>query len=237
MTARGITMLAGLAVATLATAAITWFQAPELRGLVKLGAYTLISNVYISVLPHEPVLFYYGKTMGPFAAMIAATVGAFLSGVVDHETLTRLLNVQPVRSLYANRRVYKACVRWYAKRPFWTIVLAALTPIPFYPVKFLALSHSYPLGRYLLALVVGRAPRYYLYSWLGAELNIPNGIIIGAFAAMMAPALIGTLRERRRKRHVPVVHSDTDAAERAGADGGTMGVGGSGRVVNEESAS
>jgi membrane protein YqaA with SNARE-associated domain len=209
MTARRTVGLAALTAATLAAAYVGWFQAPEFRGLVKLCAYTVVSNVYISLLPHEPVLFYYGKVVGPFAAMLAATTGALLSGVIDHETLTRLLNVHRVRRLYADRRIYKVCVRWYARRPFWTIVVAALTPVPFYPVKFLALSDSYPRGRYLLALVVGRAPRYYIYSWLGAEFAIPNGVIVGAFAAMMIPPLVGAIRGRR----------GGPDAETAGADG------------------
>ena len=218
MTARRNAGIAALTAATLAAAYIGWFLVPEFRGLVKLCVYTVVSNVYISLLPHEPVLFYYGKVFGPFAAMLAATTGAFLSGVVDHGTLTRLLNVRKVRHLYADRRIYKTCVRWYGRRPFWTIVVAALTPIPFYPVKFLALFASYPRGRYLLALVVGRAPRYYVYSWLGAEFAVPNGVIIGAFAAMMLPPLVGVLRGRRGRCEAETAHADAKPPEHVSPD-------------------
>ena len=59
MTARRNAGIAALTAATLAAAYIGWFLVPEFRGLVKLCAYTVVSNVYISLLPHEPVLFYY----------------------------------------------------------------------------------------------------------------------------------------------------------------------------------
>jgi uncharacterized membrane protein YdjX (TVP38/TMEM64 family) len=190
MTVRRAATLLGSACATLLAAALTWFYGPHGVELVKLGAYTVVSNIYISVLPHEPVLIFYGKAMGPFWAMVGATVGAFVSGIIDHETLTRVLNIQKVRGLYENRRIYQVSARWYAKRPFLTIVVAALTPIPFYPVKFLALSASYPLPRYLLALIVGRAPKFYLYGWLGEALDIPNWVIVGAFVALVAPGVV-----------------------------------------------
>ena len=37
--------------------------------------------------------------------------------------------------------------------------MATLTPVPFYPVKFLALSSGFSEARYLSALMVGRLPR------------------------------------------------------------------------------
>ncbi|MBT5713563.1 VTT domain-containing protein, partial [Candidatus Poribacteria bacterium] len=200
MTARKATTLVALALCALVGAYVVWFHAPEWRGLVKLCGYTVVSNVYISVLPHEPVLLFYGKTIGPFWTMVAATVGAFLSGVIDHETLTRVLNIGKVRKLYVDRKIYKVAARWYGKRPFLTIVVAAVSPVPFYPVKFLALSNSYPQGRYLLALVCGRAPRYFLYSWLGEVLDVPNWAILGAFGAMVLLGVVGKLRETWKRR-------------------------------------
>ena len=192
-----------MACATLVGAAATWLFAPYGVDLVKLAAYTVVSNVYIAVLPHEPVLIFYAKAIGPFWAMVGATAGALVSGVIDHETLTRVLNIKRVRGLYENRRIYKASARWYAKRPFWTIVVAALTPIPFYPVKFIALSESYPARRYLLALIVGRAPRFYVYAWLGDAFAIPDWLIIGAFLAMVAPAVVVKLWQTVAKRRAP----------------------------------
>ncbi len=192
MTARRAAALVGVVGAALGAGA-TWLYAPHGVELVKLAAYTVVSNSYISVLPHEPVLIFYGKTLGPFWAMVSATIGAVLSGVIDHQTLTRVLNIQKVRGLYEHRRIYKASVLWYAKRPFWTIVVAALTPIPFYPIKFIALSARYPASRYLLALVVGRAPRFYVYAWLGERLDIPNWVIVGGFVAMVVPAAVAKL--------------------------------------------
>ena len=214
MTARKATTLVALGLLTLVGAYVVWFHAPAWRGLVKLCAYTVVSNVYISVLPHEPALIFYGKSMGAFWAMVGATVGAFLSGVIDHETLTRVLNIGKVRRLYVDRRIYKVSARWYGRRPFLTIVVAALTPIPFYPVKFLALSESYPLGRYLLALIVGRAPRYYLYAWLGDVLDVPNWAIIAAFAAMILAGVGGKLREKwtgRASGSAPAKVAELDA--------------------------
>jgi ribonucleoside-triphosphate reductase len=53
-----------------------------------------------------------------------------------------------------------------------------LTPLPFYPIKFLSISDGYPLKRYLTALVVGRTPRYYLIAYVGYVLNLPNWSLV-----------------------------------------------------------
>lgn len=81
-------------------------------------------------------------------------------------------------------------VRWgtgrFGRSPFWTVVVFALTPLPFWVVRALAILHRYPVGRFLGATAIGRFPRYLAYAWAGRVLQVPAlwllAIIVGTTA-------------------------------------------------------
>ena len=75
-------------------------------------------------------------------------------------------------------RAPRTAFRAFRKSPFWALAVVGLTPLPFYPIKFLSLSDGYPMKRYLAALVVGRTPRYYLIAYLGQVLDLPNWSLV-----------------------------------------------------------
>ncbi|UCC83667.1 MAG: hypothetical protein JSW46_01665, partial [Gemmatimonadota bacterium] len=87
------------------------------------------------------------------------------------------------------------------------LVVTGLTPIPFWPFKFLCFSIHYPLWRYLTALATGRFPRYVLLAWIGAEFGIPTWILILSVVVIFAlyaikgiPAVWRRWQERRRAK-------------------------------------
>jgi uncharacterized membrane protein YdjX (TVP38/TMEM64 family) len=73
-------------------------------------------------------------------------------------------------------------MRW----PFATLVVAGFTPVPFWPFKILCFSVHYPMRKYLLALVTARFPRYLALGWIGAAVNIPNGLLVALFLVMIS---------------------------------------------------
>ena len=58
----------------------------------------------------------------------------------------------------------KLALKLFNRRPWWTIVLFAFTPLPFYPVRIVAPMAGYAMPYYVSAVVVGRLPRYYLLA-------------------------------------------------------------------------
>jgi len=176
-----------------------WKFAPSYRDVVWLFIYSIPSHVYISVLPHEPVLIFYGKLHNLFWVVLAATVGTCIAGFIDYETLRPVFNYRKIKRLYYDKPLYRKSMNFFYKAPFWMIVIAALAPIPFYPFKFLSIASGYPEWKYLSALIVGRAPRYLYLSLAGKVFNIPNWILLVAFGMMLGWGLAQRLPEITKK--------------------------------------
>jgi membrane protein YqaA with SNARE-associated domain len=142
--------------------------------------YSISSNAAISILPHEPVIILYGKTINLWYLSISATLGTLLCSYLDYRFFGPLLNLS-FTSKYRSKISYKRAENFFSKFPFITLVLGGFLPVPFYPFKFLALSAKYPLSRFLAAVAIGRFPRYYLLGLLGKKLQIPNWVIFSFF--------------------------------------------------------
>lgn len=156
-----------------------WLTARDVGGLWTLALYSVPSNTAIAVLPHEPMLLVYGGRADVWLATLAATAGTVVAGFIDHRIFVPLLNVESV-SGYKRTRLYRGVMRLFVRAPFAAIVVAGVTPVPFFPFKLLAFSGGYSLSRYLGALALGRAPRYALILWVGAVFPIPLWVLVAA---------------------------------------------------------
>jgi len=168
-----------------------------------LGFYSIPSNTAISLFPHEPVLIYFGKEGAIWPTAIWASAGTLVAAVMDYLVFVPVLNYEGIKA-YKEKRLYRKMIRWFMRWPFWTLVIAGFTPVPFFPFKFLCFSIRYPLWKFLAAVVVSRFPRYLMYAWLGATIPIPNWILIasvlvifGLYAVKAVPAGIARLKARR----------------------------------------
>jgi membrane protein YqaA with SNARE-associated domain len=169
---------------------------PASTGLIKLYYYSIISNVYISIFPHEPALIYYGKLYPIIAVSLVAGIGSVIAGIIDYETFIPILHHRKIRKYYADKTVYTRSVYYFSKYPFLSIVVAALTPIPFYPFKFLSIASKYPQERYLAATFIGRFPRYIYLAAIGSWISIPNWILLGTFVMMFVLGSLGIIRKK-----------------------------------------
>jgi membrane protein YqaA with SNARE-associated domain len=125
----------------------------------------------------------YGKTVNLWLLASAATMGTLAAAFLDYKFFATLLNLSYSKK-YKSNSAYKKAHYWFYKAPFISLLVAGFTPIPFYIFKFMALSSRYPLRKYMLAVALGRFPRYCLLAFLGFTLQIPNWIILVAFAGM-----------------------------------------------------
>jgi membrane protein YqaA with SNARE-associated domain len=176
------------------------------EGYLYLAFYSIPSNTAISVFPHEPVLIWYGKFADLWLSAAAATAGTVVAGWLDHRVFVPVLNYSKIVD-YKQNRFYRKSTDIFMRYPFATLVVTGLTPIPFWPFKFLCFSIHYPLWRYLTALATGRFPRYALLAWIGAEFGIPTWILILSVVVIFAlyaikgiPAVWRRWQERRRRQ-------------------------------------
>lgn len=140
-----------------------------------------------------------------------ATIGSVIGGYITYrlarkggkETLERKF---PARTL---EKVYRIFGRW----GFGAIAIAALLPppVPMVPFLFAAGAMQYSVGKFLVALTVGRVVRYSLLAFLAAhygrqvltvmsQLGHPVLIAVIALIAAAIAALLIILVRKRNKR-------------------------------------
>ncbi len=171
-----------------------------------LAFYSIPSNTAITIFPHEPVLIYFGKFANLWISAAAATAGTLAAGLMDHLVFTPVHNLQSIQG-YKEKRFYRKAIQYFMRWPFLTLCVTGLTPIPFFPFKFLCFSIQYPLWRYLTALAVSRFPRYWILAWVGYAFQVPDWILIasvvvilGLYAVKAVPAVFTRWRARVRAR-------------------------------------
>lgn len=201
-----------LLIATVA-GVITYFYFPRYLGLVMLFFYIIPSNSFIP-FPHEPAIIYYGKIYGPWLTTLTAAIPTVIACIIDYAVLmpvftrTRLAKIKETR-------VYLKTVNYYEKAPFITNFVAALSPVPFYPVRVLSVASHYPMWKYTLAVALGRVPRYFFLALFGAVLNVPNWVIAFFFLSLVTSAIWGKLSKKSRDtmvfpEEIPLVEEEPE---------------------------
>lgn len=158
------------------------FPSPFVGAAILLG-YAFLSNVAIAVVPHEPVVVWYGARLGIAATALIATAGTALAAWTDHRLLASRLG----RLSHAGGTVPSFALRWFGRAPFAILAVSGITPLPLFPFKLLAFAAHYPRGRYIAAIAAGRLPRYVLLAWLGVALPLPAWVLALAGILLLIP--------------------------------------------------
>lgn len=156
--------------------------------LLLLFVYAFISNVALAIVPHEPVVAWYGTRVGVWLTAVVATAGTVAAAWVDYRLFVPLV----VRATSGRElpRLAQRLLRLFARAPFAVIAASGLTPLPFFPFKAVAFAARYPLGRYLAAVAAGRLPRYLLLAWLGVALRIPGWVWADVALLLAIPTIM-----------------------------------------------
>jgi membrane protein YqaA with SNARE-associated domain len=148
-----------------------------------LFGYAFLSTVAVAVLPHEPVVIWYGAHLGVWPTTLVATAGTVVAALVDHRLFV------PLIQRIALRRERSRVERAFGRFPFAVIALSGLTPLPFLPFKALAFATGYPIGRYTGAVAARSLCRYPLLAWLGVSVRLPAWLYAALFALLLLPSL------------------------------------------------
>jgi len=187
----------------LAAAGLLAILMPGWRPVIGYFLYAIPAHLLISVLANEPALFAAAKVAPPAAVALAGTAGCVVAIVLDYALIGWLVNHRLVKTELDDSRGFRTAQRYFGRAPFALILISALLPVPFYPVKILAISRDYSLWRFAGALVLGRFPRFYLLALGGQKVQAPDSALFSAGAAL---ALIGgwglwrTIRRNRQGR-------------------------------------
>lgn len=141
-------------------------------------------------LPTPPIIMDYGGRFDPILVAVVAGIGTCMAGLIDYTVITYIIKHKKV-SKVKQTKAYKYCAWFYHKVAFISLVIAGFTPIPFDPFRFLAGATGYNRGKYVLAIFIGRAPRYYLLAKFQHMLHIPSKYLIGSVFLVL---IIGVIR-------------------------------------------
>ena len=97
---------------------------------------------------------------------IVAVLGGLattMANMNEYHIFTFLLRYRPV-SKVRQTRLYSWATKWYSKEPFLLLTSFCFIPIPVDVVRWLAISHRYPRGKFFAANMLGRGSRYALMA-------------------------------------------------------------------------
>ena len=163
--------------------------------LLALFLYTISANSFIP-FPHEPAVIYYGKLFPPLTVAVVCGFATCLSAWIDIMVLGTFFTHEKIMEFKEKSRVYKIAEHFFNKTPFWTMVFAGFTPVPFYPFRVIGILSGYVRWKYVLSTFIGRIPRYYILAWLGNRYFFQTRYIILLFFIMIIPPMIKIVRKR-----------------------------------------
>lgn len=196
--------LFGLQISFVLALLLVWIFSKNLqesKNLWVLFFYSFPSEFLIATVPHEPVLLYFGKFYSPFLVAVIAISGTVLTEMLNYSAFKYVMDLKIFLKIQQRSAVRKT-VQFFNKAPFLTLWVAGITPIPFYPLRFLVVLARYPLFKYILAVFLSRFPRFVVLAYLGYKIQIPDYMLIALFLLLIAVAnisIIRGLRDRKKK--------------------------------------
>ncbi len=128
----------------------------------------LVSFTESIIQPVPPDPFIAGGTLfglDPLVCALVATVASVLGGLTAH-TLGSLLGVRVVRRVIGEKSFLKG-EALFSRFGVWAVLIAAVTPVPFKAVCWLAGVFRMPRTPFVLASFLGRFPRFMAVALVG----------------------------------------------------------------------
>jgi membrane protein YqaA with SNARE-associated domain len=203
--ATGVTGVLGL---------LAWLIDPAAGGLAAFVVTTLWVHGPVSpFLPaaYEPVLMHYGTL---YPALVVAGVGTAANLVVEavnYGLYERVLNSTSLARL-TETRLARWALELFQRAPFLAIWIGTWSPIPDWTIRLLAPMSRYPLGRYLVAMGLGRFPRYWLFAEIGRRVGVPGPWLAATLTLSLVVGLLAAWHHRATR-----VGAHPDLAVRATA--------------------
>ncbi|MFH2010681.1 MAG: VTT domain-containing protein [bacterium] len=157
------------------------------RSLWILFFYSFPSEFLIAAVPHEPIFFYFGKFYSPLLVAGIAVSSTVLTEALNYSVFGYFTDLK-VLSRVRESGITKRIVDLFYRAPFTALIIGGLSPIPFYPLRFLVVLARYPVGLYLLAVFLSRAPRFFILALLGKAFELPNWLLAVFFGSSGSPS-------------------------------------------------
>jgi len=163
-------------------------------------------------IPDFPVILNLAGS-GAHPAWLIALVGGLgtcVAGLIDYWVVTQFRRLKSIERLLEHRR-YRIAEHYFRKVAFLSIVASGfLVFIPFDPFKLLAATARYDKYKYVAAIFIGRAPRYYLTAVLGEAVRFHPALLGATFLILLAIPIAQYLHRRTRQKGRAAAAGDSD---------------------------
>lgn len=163
------------------------------RSLVILFLYSFPSEFLIGLVPHEPVLLFYGEFHPAWTVALVAGAGTVLAEWMNYSFLSFFSDVGMFEKA-RGKSVVARVIHLFGRAPFLAIIVAGFTPIPFFPIRFLVVLERYSVARYLLGVFVSRTPRFFILAAIGHAVHFPAWALASLFAVMILIIYVPVVR-------------------------------------------
>jgi uncharacterized membrane protein YdjX (TVP38/TMEM64 family) len=140
-----------------------------------------------------------GKIFHPLFVALVGSIGSCIAAFLEYHFITWLFSKTELHHKIEANKYFQKIKNFFNKAAFSCITFTAFLPIPFDPVRFAAILTHYMLPRYLLAIFIGKYPRYYLLAFLGESFQISNRILILMLIVMVLVTIITTFIVKKNR--------------------------------------
>ena len=144
-------------------------------------------------LPTPPYVIALGTVFHPGIVALTGAIGNCIAAFVEYQLLLWLFSKTEIQQRVETNSVFQRFSYYFRRAAFVCLIFTGFTPIPFEPFRFAAILARYNLWLYLLAVFLGRFPRYYLIALIGDQFQIPTRYLIFLLIALLVIPIIGML--------------------------------------------
>jgi uncharacterized membrane protein YdjX (TVP38/TMEM64 family) len=168
--------------------------------LLWLCALLFLDGATISVFT-TPLLLRFGHAQSPALVAGLGGLASALGSAVQLVLLRWALSSKHpfMRRFAPSRERVDRVLKAHPSASFLALVIARATPLPDAPLKIVAAVVSYPISRYVLAVLLGSLPYYFALAWLGSAFRFPDWLIATAAGLLLLAWLFDVLRRGWRE--------------------------------------
>lgn len=201
-TSKTRTLIFVLQASLVLTLLILWLSSKSIqssKNLWVLFFYSFPSEFLIAIVPHEPILLYFGKFYSPLTVAAVAIISTLLTETLNYSAFRYITDTNIFQKIHHKKAVNKIVIL-FQKAPFFAIWIAGLTPVPFYPFRLLVVLARYPITKYILAIFLSRTPRFYILAFVGHTIKIPDYLLIALFVILIVSMNVTFVKNMLKKK-------------------------------------
>lgn len=147
----------------------------------------------------EPILMLFGRLYPPWLVAAASMGAGLFIEYLNYYLYGHIVGLEVARE-FRESRLVRWCRDLFDRSPFFAIWFCAWSPVPFWVVRILAPLSGYSVRKYLLANLLGRYPKLWLFATLGLFWDVSDRVLLIATGGGLLLGLLMWAWHRLRRR-------------------------------------